>query len=63
LDQAYWDLAAGEGKIVLHLEHYLGISLHPAELSQATDANKSLVLKAYDVISRLSGDVRPAGHP
>src|SRR5688572_24444249 len=44
LDQAYWDLEAGDGKIVLHLEHYLGLFLHPAELSQATDTNKALVL-------------------
>jgi hypothetical protein len=59
LDQAYWDLEADDGKIVLHLEHYVGISVHPAELSQATDANKALVLKVFEVISRLSSNVTP----
>ena len=54
LDQAYWDLETEDGKIVFHLEHYLGVSIHPHELSQATDASKALVLKAYDILLQLS---------
>lgn len=54
VDQAYWHLESGDGKIVLHLEHYLGICIHPADLSLATNATKALVMNAYEVIAQLS---------
>ena len=42
IDQRWWDLKVGDGKITLHLDHYLGISIYadrgggePLEASRA----------------------------
>ncbi len=45
LDQRYWDLAVGDVKVTLHLEHYLGISLFPAEGTKDMEKANELVLR------------------
>jgi len=44
LDQRDWDLAVGRVKVTLHLEHYLGISLYPAEGNKDMEKANELVL-------------------
>jgi len=51
LDQRYWDLNAKEGRITLHLEHYLGITVYPFDQENASPESLSLLNEAYDVLS------------
>ncbi len=44
LDQRCWDLVVGDVKIALHLEHYLGIFLFPAEGNKDIEKANELVL-------------------
>ena len=43
LDQRYWDLQINDIVLTLHLEHYLGISLFPANNLSNLDRANSLV--------------------
>lgn len=45
LDQRYWDLAFGDVKLTLHLEHYSGISLFAAKDNENISAANQLVQK------------------
>jgi hypothetical protein len=45
LDQRTWDLVVGEVKVTLHLDHYLGISLYPADGNRDTGEANDLVLR------------------
>jgi Protein of unknown function (DUF3630) len=45
LDQRYWDLVVGGEKVTLHLDHYLGISLFPAEGDKDMEKANELVLR------------------
>jgi hypothetical protein len=45
LDQRRWGLVVGDVKVALHLEHYLGISLFPAEDNEDIEDANELVLK------------------
>lgn len=38
VDERYWDILVGEGKLTLHLQHYFGIVVYPGE---GADANAS----------------------
>jgi hypothetical protein len=51
LDQRYWDLRCGSGKITLHLEHYLGISIYPTDGTDATPASVAMLDQAFDFLS------------
>jgi hypothetical protein len=51
LDQRYWDLKRRSGKITLHLEHYLGISIYPAEGSDASPASLAMLDQAFEFLS------------
>jgi Protein of unknown function (DUF3630) len=44
LDQRHWDLVVGHVKVTLHLDHYLGISLFPAEGNKDMEEANELVL-------------------
>ena len=50
LDEAYWDLQVNGAKIVVHLQVYLGISIHPHGLSRASRENQDLLLQACPLI-------------
>lgn len=50
LDQRYWHLVAGDGKITLHLEHYLGITLFPTDSAAASPESLALLERAYQVL-------------
>ena len=47
LDQRYWDLECDSGKITLHLEHNLGISIFPADGADATPASLAALDRAF----------------
>jgi hypothetical protein len=59
LDQRYWDLQVDKVLLTLHLEHYLGIMLFPANEEVDTLAANALLHKAqkfltqYDPINTL----------
>lgn len=50
LDERYWDLSARSGRITLHLQHYLGITLYPWAGAAADQASLALLEEAYDVL-------------
>jgi hypothetical protein len=45
LDRRHWDLVVGDVKVTLHLDHYLGISLSPAEGNKDMGKANELVLR------------------
>lgn len=50
-DQIYWDLSADGGKITLHQEHYLGISIFvAADLGDEHAASMRLLERAFRVL-------------
>lgn len=50
-DQIYWDLAADGGKITLHQEHFLGISIYvAADLGDDHEPSMRLLEKAYALL-------------
>jgi hypothetical protein len=52
LDQRYWDLEAAGGKLTLHLEHYLGITVYPTAGEAADDASLELLRAAHELLTR-----------
>jgi hypothetical protein len=50
LDQAYWDYESDGGKITLHLEHYMGISIYPTAGADADPSSLRLLEEAYRVL-------------
>jgi hypothetical protein len=58
LDERYWDLAARGGRVTLHLQHYLGISIHPTQLARPDVASLALLRAAH----RLALPGRPQRH-
>ncbi len=51
VDQRYWDLECDSGKITLHLEHYLGISIFPTDGADATPASLTALDKAFHFLT------------
>ncbi len=51
IDQRYWDLSVRDGRITLHLEHYLGIMLYPAAGADANSESLALLEKAYNLLT------------
>jgi len=49
-DQRYWDLASGTAKVTLHLEHYLGITVYPADGAQADPDSVALLESAFRIL-------------
>lgn len=49
-EQRYWDLECGDGKITLHLEHYLGISIFPTERDNAGAASLEALERAFEIL-------------
>jgi hypothetical protein len=50
-DERYWDLQARGGRITLHLQHYLGISLYPSDAERADVASLALLKDAHRILS------------
>ena len=55
VEQRYWDLEAGEGKITLHYEEYLGLMVNPTQLAEASPESLDLMEKAYWVLQDAKG--------
>lgn len=51
LDERYWDLVVGEGKLTLHLQHYLGISVYPTAGADADEQSLAALERAYTLLS------------
>lgn len=51
LDQRYWDYESNGGKITLHLEHYLGISIFPTDGGDADTRSVQLLEEVYRALS------------
>ena len=51
IDQRYWDLEAGGGKITLHLEHYVGIRIYPSGGAAADSKSLRLLAAAYELLT------------
>ena len=51
LDERYWDFEAAGGKLTLHLQHYLGITLYPTAGTAADDESLALLDAAYEVLA------------
>ncbi len=51
LDQRYWDLVSRSGKITLHLEHYLGISIYPSDGADADPPSHALLEEAHKLLA------------
>ncbi|MCD4751401.1 MAG: DUF3630 family protein [Thermoanaerobaculales bacterium] len=51
LDQRYWDLSAQGGRITLHLEHYLGISVYPSEGNAVDVPSLDLLENTFAVLA------------
>jgi hypothetical protein len=49
LDQRYWDLETEHGRLTLHLEHYLGISLY-ADKAISESEGRAMLEKAFGVL-------------
>jgi hypothetical protein len=60
LDQRYWDLVADGVKVTLHLDHYLGISLFPAEGDKEMEKANDLVLRMGRFLETSRRSARPA---
>ncbi len=54
LDQRYWDMKAGGGRLTLHLEHYLGITLYATAGADAEEESLELLQRAYELLAALS---------
>ncbi len=52
-DQCYWDFDSEGEKITLHYEHYLGISVFPAEGENHTPKSIDLLEKVYQLLKKL----------
>jgi len=52
LDQRYWDLEAAGGRVTLHLEHYLGITIYPTSGAAADKESLRLLTSAYKLLTR-----------
>ena len=50
-DQRYWDLEAAGGKVTLHLEHYLGITIYPTAGAAADSESLLLLTAAYELLA------------
>jgi hypothetical protein len=51
LDQRYWDMEAGGGRLTLHLEHYLGITLFATADAEADEKSVALLQRAYELLA------------
>lgn len=51
LDQKYWDYEANGGKVTLHLEHYMGISIFPTDGADADSSSTQLLEEVYLALS------------
>lgn len=51
LDQRFWDLEAGAGRITLHLEHYLGITIYQTDGAEASPSSGTLLEKAHESLA------------
>jgi len=51
LDERYWDLSTGSGRLTLHLQDYLGISLYPTDGAAADPSSLSLLDQALMVLN------------
>jgi hypothetical protein len=49
-DERYWDLGAGSGRLTLHLQHYLGISLYPTGGADADADSVALLDQAQALL-------------
>jgi hypothetical protein len=56
LDQRYWDFEAAGGRLTLHLEHYLGITLYPTAGAAADRASLRLLETAYELLTQGAPD-------
>src|SRR5262249_32148359 len=52
-DQRYWDLKAAGGRVTLHLEHYLGITIYPTAGAAADDDSLRILTDAYDLLTKI----------
>lgn len=52
IDQRYWDLEAESGRLTLHLEHYLGITLFASREAPDAEASRLLLYRAIRVLER-----------
>jgi hypothetical protein len=52
LDQRYWELEAAGGRVTLHLEHYLGITIYPTAGAAADSESHRLLTSAYELLTR-----------
>jgi cellulase/cellobiase CelA1 len=50
LDERYWDLAAGSGRVTLHLQHHLGITLYATTGMDSDAASRKLLDEAYTLL-------------
>ncbi len=55
LDQRYWDLEAAGGKLTLHLENYLGITIYPTAGAAADNESLQLLEAAYELLTKEGG--------
>ena len=53
-DQCYWDFETEGEKLTLHYEHYLGISIFPADGEHHSPESIDLLKKVYQILSNLS---------
>ena len=51
LDQCYWDIKIESSVLTLHLEHYLGIMIFPAEDSGDITRDNALLERIYNYLS------------
>ena len=51
LDERYWDLNASSGRLTLHLQHYLGISLYPTGGADADTGSVALLDRAQALLT------------
>jgi hypothetical protein len=50
-DERYWDLFARGGRLTLHLQHYLGITLYPTSGADAESEAIDLLEQAYTLLA------------
>ena len=50
-DERYWDLVVRRGRLTLHLQHYLGITLYPTAGADADTESLDLLQRAYDLLA------------
>ncbi len=49
-DERYWDLVVHGGKVTLHLQHYLGITLYPTAGADADSQSLDLLERAHGLL-------------